>query len=43
MNYLDIATGTGQLMFKVLPSVKERVFGNDLSETQLEVCQKKVD
>lgn len=32
-NYLDIATGTGQMLFKLIENFSENVIGMDISES----------
>ncbi|KRX01378.1 hypothetical protein PPERSA_01281 [Pseudocohnilembus persalinus] len=43
-NYLDIATGTGQLLFQIAPKFQgKQIIGNDISEKQLSIAQEKAD
>ncbi len=42
-HYLDVATGTGQLLFKVSPHFDELSVGTDISENQLSVAQKIIE
>jgi len=41
-NYLDLATGTGQILFEVYPYFSELCVGIDISESQLAIAKQKL-
>jgi methylase of polypeptide subunit release factors len=40
-NYLDVATGTGQVLFKLCGEFKGTLIGTDISENMLKAAQTK--